>query len=63
MLRGKRGPLEAPLASRSVSTNDSLSLYVIGYNNKMPKEEKRPKNRKVKHNRDKQFTPLSKEQI
>jgi hypothetical protein len=29
----------------------------------MPKEEKRPRNRKVKHNREKQYTPLTKEQI
>ena len=29
----------------------------------MPKEDKRPRNKKVKHNRDKQFTPLTREQI
>ena len=46
--------------SLSALKNDSSLLYVIII---MPKEEKRPRNRKVKHNRDKNFAPLSKEEI
>lgn len=50
--------LEAILVLLSAYKNDSSLLNVIII---MPKEEKKPKNRKVKHNREKTFAPLSKE--